>query len=144
MLKSDLADYLTQLHHEVLDVGCFAADHPIDYPDVALSLAHQFLSGAYDRGILVCGTGIGMAIAANKVPGIRAACCHDPHSAERARKSNDAQVITLGAQVIGVRLAHIVVDHWLASEFAGGPSLGKLAKIERIERRHFSAPRLTS
>ncbi len=83
--------------------------------------------------ILVCGTGIGMAIVANKVPGVRAAVCHDPYSAERARKSNNAQVMTLGARVIGPELAKSITDIWLASEFEGGRSAPKVAKIDWID-----------
>nr|WP_281273690.1 RpiB/LacA/LacB family sugar-phosphate isomerase [Biomaibacter acetigenes] len=84
--------------------------------------------GDYDRGILICGTGIGMAIVANKVPGVRAAQCHDVYSAERARKSNDAQIMTMGALVVGTELAKKLVDVWLESEFQGGRVLAKGGK----------------
>jgi ribose 5-phosphate isomerase B len=77
-----------------------------------------------------------MAIAANKVPGVRAACCHDPYSAERAKKSNNAQVITMGAQIIAPTLARLVLDHWLASEFAGGRSLPKVEKLIQLDERY--------
>jgi ribose 5-phosphate isomerase B len=91
--------------------------------------------GQHGRAILVCGTGIGMAIAANKVPGVRAAQAHDPYSAERARRSNDAQVLTLGARVVGPELAASLVRTWLRAEFAGGGSLRKVAKIIAAEGR---------
>ncbi|HEY3522265.1 MAG TPA: RpiB/LacA/LacB family sugar-phosphate isomerase [Candidatus Limnocylindrales bacterium] len=107
----------------------------VDYPDVAERVALAIRAGRSDRGILICGTGIGMAIAANKVPGVRAAQAHDVYSAERARKSNDAQILTLGARVIGPESAKTVVRAWLASEFAGGASTRKVAKIDRLERR---------
>jgi ribose 5-phosphate isomerase B len=107
----------------------------IDYPDVAERVACAIRDGLSDRGILICGTGIGMAIAANKVPGVRAALAHDVYSAERARKSNDAQILTLGARVIGPESAKTVVHAWLESEFAGGASSRKVAKIDRLEQR---------
>lgn len=107
----------------------------IDYPDVAERVAFAIRDGRTDRGILICGTGIGMAITANKVPGIRAAQAHDVYSAERARKSNNAQILTLGARVIGPEAAKTVVHAWLASEFAGGASTRKVDKIEELERR---------
>ncbi|MDQ3126955.1 MAG: RpiB/LacA/LacB family sugar-phosphate isomerase [Chloroflexota bacterium] len=107
----------------------------IDYPDVAERVASAVREGRTDRAILICGTGIGMAIAANKVPGVRAALAHDVYSAERARKSNNAQVLTLGARVIGPEAAKTVVHAWLASEFAGGASTRKVDKIDELERR---------
>ena len=87
------------------------------YADLSANLAHKVKDGDYDRGILFCGTGIGVCISANKVPGIRAALTHDTYSAERAAKSNNAQIITMGARVIGPELAKAIVDTWLASEF---------------------------
>jgi len=110
-------------------------DGEVDYPDVAESLAIAIRDGRSDRGILICGTGIGMAITANKVPGVRAALAHDVYSAERARKSNNAQILTLGARVIGPESAKTVVHAWLESEFAGGASTRKVAKIDRLEER---------
>ena len=133
-LKEDLKHYLIELGHEPVDVGCDNAEQPVDYPDVAVAAAQRIASGEFDRGLLVCGTGAGMAIVANKVAGVRAACCHDPYSAERARKSNNAQVITMGAQVVGAALGRQLLDHWLASEFAGGRSQAKVEKIEALDR----------
>lgn len=114
------------------------SDGEVDYPDVAERVALAVRDGRSDRAILICGTGIGMAIAANKVPGVRAALAHDVYSAERARKSNDAQILTLGARVIGPESAKTVVHAWLESEFAGGASARKVAKIERLEARRSS------
>ncbi len=133
-LKEDLKTYLRELGHEPIDLGCQNPDESTDYPDVAVVVADEIARGAFERGILICGTGIGMAIVANKIPGVRAACCHDPYSAERARKSNDAQIITMGAQVIGPALGRQVLDHWLASEFAGGRSTSKVEKIKRLDQ----------
>jgi ribose 5-phosphate isomerase B len=120
---------------ELLDFGVFNAD-PVDYPDIALQVAEAVAAGQAERGILVCGTGIGMCITANKVPGVRAALCHDTYSAERARKSNDAQVITMGARVIGPELAKSILDAWLASEFAGGRSAPKVAKMNAVDDKY--------
>jgi len=135
-LKEDIKNYLHQLGHEPVDLGCASPTANVDYPDVAVELAERIAQGETDRGILICGTGIGMAITANKIPGVRAACCHDPYSAERARKSNNAQIMTMGAQIVAPTLAHVLVDHWLESEFAGGRSAPKVAKIEALDERY--------
>ena len=131
-LKNIIAAYLDENGVRYVDVGPLDRD-PIDYPDVAKVVAEGIRDDRFDRGILICGTGIGMAIAANKVHGVRAAQAHDVYSAERARKSNDAQVLTMGARVIGPELAKSVVGVWLASEFAGGASARKVAKINSLE-----------
>jgi ribose 5-phosphate isomerase B len=107
----------------------------VDYPDVAERVALAIRNGQSDRAILICGTGIGMAIAANKVAGVRAALAHDVYSAERARKSNNAQVLTMGARVIGPESAKTIVHAWLESEFASGASTRKVDKIDDLERR---------
>ncbi|MEO6927702.1 MAG: RpiB/LacA/LacB family sugar-phosphate isomerase, partial [Casimicrobiaceae bacterium] len=99
------------------------------YPDVAFAVAEAIAAGRHERGVLLCGTGIGMAISANKVRGIRAAQAHDTYSAARARMSNDAQVVTLGARVVGPELAKAVVDTFLASDYQGGRSADKVARI---------------
>jgi len=134
-LKEAVKTHLHDLGHEVVDFGVSDAQ-PVDYPDVAVTVAREVAAGTFGRAILVCGTGIGMAITANKVPGVRAASVADPYSAERARKSNDAQVLCLGARVVPPELAVIIVDHWLASEFQGGESRRKVAKIEALDAAH--------
>ncbi|MBK5567134.1 RpiB/LacA/LacB family sugar-phosphate isomerase [Ensifer sp. SSB1] len=104
------------------------------YADLSQNLAQQVIEGKHDRGILFCGTGIGVCISANKVPGIRAALTHDTYSAERAAKSNNAQIITMGARVIGPELAKSIVDTWLASEFdPNGSSAGNVEAINRLD-----------
>jgi len=108
----------------------------IDYPDIAERVAKSIMSGECDRGILICGTGIGMAIAANKFPGIRAAQVCDPYSAERARKSNNAQIMTLGALTMGPETAKYLVGIWLKCEFAGGRSTRKVDKINAIDETY--------
>lgn len=135
-LKEALKEHLKNRGFEVTDYGTDGSE--VDYPDIAAAVAEAIAVGRHVRGLLVCGTGIGMAIVANKVPGIRAASVQDPYSAERARKSNNAQVLCLGSEVVGQGLARILVDHWLESEFAGGRSARKVDKIEAIERTHRS------
>lgn len=135
-LKEELKNHLEQLGYQPVDLGCDNPDDPVDYPDVAVAVAERIASGEYDRGVLVCGTGIGMAIVANKVPGVRAAVAHDPYSAERARASNCAQVIAFGAQIIGPAVAKMLLDIWLAAEFQGGRSQRKVVKIMQIDARH--------
>ena len=131
-LKGVLIEVLGEEGVEVADFGCHSED-PVDYPDVAFQVAQAVARGEHDRGILICGTGIGMSIAANKVPGVRAAQAHDAYSAERARKSNDAQILALGARVIGPELAKSIVRTWLHSEFAGGASARKVDKIKAAD-----------
>lgn len=128
-LKDGLKSYIEELGHEVFDFGCEDSCTEVDYPAVSFDVANAIMDGKVDRGILVCGTGLGVAIAANKVPGIRAATCHDTYSAERAKKSNDAQIITMGAQVIGIEVAKQVVKAYLESEFPGGNSARKVQQI---------------
>jgi len=135
-LKEDLKAYLQEKGHVPVDAGWHSPTEPVDYPDIAVQVAERIAAGEFERGILICGTGIGMAIVANKVPGVRAAPCHDPYSAERARKSNDAQIITFGAQIVAPTLARLLVDHWLDSEFAGGRSAPKVDKIKAIDERY--------
>jgi ribose 5-phosphate isomerase B len=134
-LLDALREHLRAQNIELLDFGVHTAD-PVDYPDIGLAVAESVAKGEAERAILVCGTGIGMSITANKVPGVRAALCHDTYSAERARKSNDAQVITMGARVIGVELAKSIIDAWMASEFAGGRSAPKVAKMNAVDDKY--------
>lgn len=138
-LKEVVKAHLEARGCEVVDFGVHD-DAPVDYPDVAVEVARAVADGRFGRAILVCGTGIGMAITANKVPGVRAASVSDPYSAERARKSNDAQVLCLGSRVVGTEVAKLLVDHWLDSEFAGGNSARKVAKIQAIDDARGDAP----
>jgi ribose 5-phosphate isomerase B len=131
-LKEKLRDYLLARGFEVTDYGCHSTEH-VDYPDIAFQVAEMILAGVHPRGVLVCGTGNGMTIAANTVNGIRAALCHDPISAERAGKSNDAHILAMGALIIDFERAREVLDRWLESEFQGGPSARKIGKIRQRE-----------
>jgi ribose 5-phosphate isomerase B len=135
-LKELIKKHVQELRHEVEDFGVFDT-RPVAYPDIAFAVAEKVAAGTFSRGILLCGTGIGMAICANKVPGIRAAQAHDTYSAERARKSNDAQIITLGARVVGPELAKAIVKVWLESEFEparSGPKVERILAYERSRR----------
>ncbi|WP_426007259.1 ribose 5-phosphate isomerase B [Paenarthrobacter sp. NyZ202] len=137
-LKEKIKEHLQQEYGstaEILDFGIHGTD-PVDYPDIAEKVALAITHGEADRGILLCGTGIGMAITANKIPGIRAAQVHDHYSAERASKSNDAHIISIGARVVGPELAKSIADAWLRSEFTGGPSEEKIRKIMSVEQRN--------
>lgn len=125
---------------EVRDLGVPDATDGTAYPHVGLAVAEAVARGAARRGLLVCGTGIGMAISANKVPGIRATVAHDSYSVERSVKSNDCQILTLGARVIGPELARKLVDEWLNYEFdPSSPSAEKVAVISEYEERNSSA-----
>lgn len=132
-LKEELRRFLEEIGLEVHDYGCHGPE-PVDYPDVARVVAEAVARGEHDRALLVCGTGIGMAISANKVPGVFAAVGHDPYSAQRARMSNDAQVLTMGSRVIAPELAKTILRVWLDAEFAGGASARKVEKVRDIER----------
>ncbi|MCB0047213.1 MAG: RpiB/LacA/LacB family sugar-phosphate isomerase [Caldilineaceae bacterium] len=134
-LKDTVRDYLQELGYRVDDLGV-NADDPVDYPDVGAALAERVAAGDYERGILVCGTGAGMAIVANKVPGVRAVCVADPYTAERAVASNNAQVITMGSQITGPSVARKLVDIWLDSEFQGGRSAPKVGKIDALDEKY--------
>jgi ribose 5-phosphate isomerase B len=134
-LKAKIVDYLKSKGIPVEDYGVDKPDPSVLYPDVALTVAQAIAAGRHDRGILMCGTGIGVAITANKVPGIRAAVCHDPYSTERSRKSNDCQIMTLGSRVVGEELAKSLVDTWLASDYQGGKSAPKVERMKEIDQQ---------
>jgi ribose 5-phosphate isomerase B len=139
-LKNTICEFLSQQEkHKVTIVDFGVSDqNPVDYPDIAEKVALDVAVGNSERGILICGTGIGMAISANKVPGVRAAQAHDTYSAERARKSNNAQIITLGSLVIGTELAKKVIKIWLDSDFAGGRSESKVNKMINMDEKYRS------
>ena len=132
-LKEEIKNYLDQKGVEYKDFGTDSSDS-CDYPDIALPVAQAIKNGEYNRGILVCGTGIGIGIAANKIPGIRAALCHDTFSARASREHNDANILTLGERVIGKGLAIDIVDIWLNTEFSGGRHQARVDKIAGIEK----------
>ena len=137
VLSEVLAKHLESGGFEVKELSRSPTGEGEYYANIAERVARAILAGEFDRGILCCGTGIGMAISANKVPGIRAAQTHDTFSAERAAKSNDAHIITLGARVVGTELAKTIVNAWLASEFdPAGPSAANVAAIGALDSKY--------
>jgi ribose 5-phosphate isomerase B len=133
-VKQKLMELLARLKHEVIDVGANTGES-IDYPDVACVVAEKVSRGEVDRGILICGTGIGMSIAANKLPGVRAAPCHDDLSAEMSRRHNDLNVLCLSANMLGEKVIDRMVEIWLNTEFEGGRHARRVEKISQLERR---------
>ncbi len=134
--RDAIASYLAEQGIAVVDYSSDKRPDANYYPDVAHDVAMAVKQGEHDRGILICGTGIGMSIVANKVPGVRAAQCHDTFSAERARKSNNAQIVTLGARVIGPELGKKIIQAWLEAEYEGGGSAAKVERIDYYQNQH--------
>ena len=130
-LKQDIAAHLEHIGHEVVDVGTHSTDR-VDYPDFGAAVGQSVAGGDAEMGIAVCGSGIGICIAANKVPGIRAATVHDATSAHLAREHNDANVICVGERLIGPAVAIEAVDAWLGASFEGGRHEGRVAKIDAL------------
>ena len=116
-LKSTIVEHIKSLGHEVIDVGSYDPN-PVDFPDVAKNVTASIIAGGAERGLLVCGTGVGASIAANKVKGIRAAVCHDVHSAHQSVEHDDVNVMCIGAQIVGAWLATDLVDAYLKAEFS--------------------------
>jgi len=139
MLKEELKDLLVELGHEVRDFGTHSLD-PVDYRDFIVPTAEAVAAGECDRGIVLGGSGNGEAMAANKVPGIRCSLCWESYTARVARQHNDANVLSLGARVIGVDVAREIVRVWLASEYEGGRHQARLDKIRAVEDR-YAGPR---
>ncbi|MBI4300532.1 MAG: ribose 5-phosphate isomerase B [Chloroflexi bacterium] len=131
-LKQAILSMLAEMGHEYEDYGTYD-NGSIDYPDIARPVAEAVARGEYDRGILICSNGVGMSITANKIRGIRAALCHDPFSARRAREHTDANVLCLGEWCIGQGLAREVVEAYLTAEFVGGRHTRRLEKIRDLE-----------
>jgi ribose 5-phosphate isomerase B len=132
-LKKTIIEYLEENNIKYKDFGCYS-DKSVDYPDFARLVAEAVSRGEFDRGILICGTGIGISIAANKVKGIRAALCNDCFSARMAREHNDANILAMGERVIGRGLALEITKTWLESKFQGGRHQRRIDKIMQLER----------
>lgn len=130
--KADIIKWLKENSYEVIDCGCYD-ENSVDYPDIAYKVCTKVNSGEAFKGILICGTGIGISISANKVNGIRAALCHDYFSAKYTRLHNDANVICFGARVIGTGLATELVDVFLSTEFEGGRHQRRVDKIMKLQ-----------
>ena len=134
-LKDLVSAYLEGEGHEVIDEGTFSRES-CDYPDFAEKVAMRVSSGEAERGILICATGIGMAMTANKVPGVRAAVCNDLYTARYSRLHNDSNVLAIGARVIGPGLAEEVLRIWIETAFEGGRHSRRLARLDEVEKRH--------
>lgn len=132
-LKLEIIRHLEKKGIKVKDFGCNSTES-VDYPDHAYPVAKAVANGECEKGILICGTGIGMSIAANKVKGIRCALCSDTFSAHATREHNDSNLLALGARVTGVNLALDIVDTWLEAEFMGGRHIARIDKITKIEQ----------
>ena len=134
-LKEEIIKFLKSENYDVKDFGTNSKES-CDYPDYALPVAEAIVAKEFDFGILICGTGIGISIAANKVPGIRAALCSDTFSAHATREHNDANILTLGARVVGSGLALDIVKTFLSTKFEGDRHQGRIDKITAIEKRY--------
>jgi len=126
-LKEEVRAYLTRQGHEIVDLGAYSGNNPDDYPDFAEKVGEAIKAGEAKRGILICGSGVGVCVAANKIPGIRAGMCHDTYSAHQGVEHDDMNVIVLGARIIGSALAYELVDTFIKAQF--------IATEERFQRR---------
>lgn len=134
-LKDDIAAYLAELGHDVTDLGTHGID-PVNYPDYAAAVGRAVIDGEAERGILLCGSGVGASVAANKIRGIRAGLCHDTYSAHQGVEHDDMNVLVMGARVIGLATAHELVRAFLGARFSGEERhRRRLAKIEALEAR---------
>ena len=135
-MKEDLAAYLRERGHEIVDLGTNGPD-PVDYPDYAEAVGRAVLDGRAERGVLVCGSGVGASVAANKMPGIRAAVCHDAYSARQGVEHDDMNVLVLGARVVGPELARTLANAFLAAGFSAEERhRRRLAKVGALEKRY--------
>ncbi|WP_326832322.1 ribose 5-phosphate isomerase B [Aerococcus tenax] len=134
LLKPEIIEFLKELGHEVKDFGPYTTERT-DYPIYAKQVAESVVSGEYDKGILICGTGVGISIAANKVKGARAVCCSEPYSAKLSRQHNDTNILAFGSRVVGLELAKMIVEEWLSAEYEGGRHSKRVEMISEIEKK---------
>lgn len=135
ILKEEILAHLAAKGIEVIDKGTWSGERT-DYPHYASAVAEAVVAGDAEGGILICGTGVGIAITANKFPGIRAVVCSEPYSAQLSRQHNNTNVLAFGSRVVGLELAKMIVDCWLAAEFEGGRHQTRVAAIAKIEAEH--------
>ena len=138
-IRTKIIELLERLGHEVDDQGTFSTE-AVDYPDIAALVARKISRGEVDRGILVCGTGLGMCIASNKFPGVRAAPCHDDLTAEMSRRHNDTNILCLSADLLGERLIDRMIELWLSTPFEGGRHARRVSKITELEQKSCDRP----
>lgn len=142
-LKAPLIAELRRARHTVVDLGT-NSEEPVDYPEIAQEVGETVLRGECDRGLLICGSGVGASVAANKMPGVRAAVCHDTFSARQGVEDDDMNVLCLGARVVGPALAIEIVNAWLSASFSGAERhKRRLAKVLEIEQRYQLAKEMT-
>ncbi|HET9178714.1 MAG TPA: ribose 5-phosphate isomerase B [Terriglobia bacterium] len=140
MMKEELAAEVRKLGHDLLDVGARHADPSDDYPDFAEAVGRALMEGKAERGVLICGSGVGVSVAANKMPGIRAAVCHDAYSAHQGVEHDNMNVLVLGSRIIGPELARELVRTYLAARFSGEERhCRRLAKVDDIEHRYLAS-----
>ncbi len=139
-MKEELAAQIRKLGHDVLDLGAYKADPSDDYPDFAEAVGRAIIEGKAERGVLICGSGVGVSVAANKIPGIRAAVCHDAYSAHQGVEHDNMNVLVLGSRIIGSELARELVRSYLAAQFSGEERhRRRLAKVDAIEHRYLAS-----
>ena len=135
ILKDEILAHLQARGVEVIDKGAWSAERT-DYPRYASGVAQAVIDGEVDGGILICGTGVGISITANKFPGIRAVVCSEPYSARLSRQHNNTNILAFGSRVVGLELAKMIVDSWLDADFEGGRHQTRVEAIAAIEQRH--------
>lgn len=136
-LKKTIYEHIKSKGIEITDISYLSYNSNASYPEIGYNLALKIQQGEYNRAILLCGTGLGMSMIANKVKGVYAGVCHDVYSAQRLKKSNDAQIMTMGSKVVGSELAKLITDAWLESDFEAGRSLPKVIKMRELEQQSF-------
>ena len=139
-LKNILKEHLAEQGYECVDFGTDSPDVKADYPEKGQAVAEAIISGEVDKGVLCCGTGIGISVSANKVPGIRAAVCSEPYSAKLSVEHNNANIIAVGARVVGSELAKMIVDAFFQAEFQGGRHARRVDMITAIEEKYSKTP----
>lgn len=137
LFKEEIMNYLISEGHELRDFGTFGMER-VDYCDYGFAVGEAVANGTYDRGIVLCGSGVGISISANKVRGVRCVVCSEPYSAKLSRQHNDTNVLSMGSRVIGIELAKMIVDEWLPTKFEGGRHAVRIEKISQYENK-FSA-----
>lgn len=130
--KEEIKAYLQNKGYKVKDFGAFGPER-VDYCDFGFAVGEYVASGACEKGLVICGSGIGISISANKVKGIRAVVCSEPYSAKLSREHNDTNILAMGARVVGIELAKMIIDEWLAAKFEGGRHLTRIQKIAKYE-----------
>lgn len=133
LFKEQIKEYLLSKGYDVHDYGTYGLER-VDYCDFGFRVGEAVAQGICEKGLLFCGTGVGISISANKVKGIRAVVCSEPYSAKLSREHNDTNVLTLGSRVVGIELAKMIIDTWLATDFVGGRHVGRIDKIAEYEK----------